>query len=439
MRIRDAVIGDIFLNDWEEAFVRTPTFQRLHRIKQLGNAFHVYPSAMHTRFEHSLGVCYQIKKLFAQSRFFGSAASPSEDEKRVVQLAGLLHDIVHTPFKHTFERDTGIIPEEPIADDYGYWIDKIWAEENTLKQELKATIKDPLLEILTTREHHKLREPYKRQVIEDTLSADLLDYSRRDAFFTTGAIRQWDERVYDHIALASYTNRPFLVARITDEEGEIAESAITELTNLLQIRYILNERVYFYPVKIAADSLLAKSVRCLLAPGKINAKQFRELSRPMSDEELLNYLAARSDTPEAASYAKCLINRQLPRLAHFFSCGELAEHQERFIGQCFRGSDNLDKWQEYESKVAHSAGVDQGSIIIYCHDRAMQKKEPPDFLVEDKGGELKNLKAHRMWSEIEGIARKHQQLWRCYVFSLERGKEHLEKVKRAADEVLRAL
>ena len=79
MRIRDAVIGDIILNDWEEAFVRTPSFQRLHRIKQLGNAFHVYPSAMHTRFEHSLGVCYQIKKLFAQPRFFGSVACPDEE------------------------------------------------------------------------------------------------------------------------------------------------------------------------------------------------------------------------------------------------------------------------------------------------------------------------------------------------------------------------
>jgi len=438
MRIRDAVIGDIILNDWEEAFVRTPSFQRLHRIKQLGNAFHVYPSAMHTRFEHSLGVCHQIKKLFAQPRFFGSAASPDEEEKRIVQLAGLLHDIVHTPFKHTLERDTGIIPKEPIASDYGYWTDKIWAEGNTLKQEVKATIKDSLLEILTTKEHHKLREPYKRQIIEDTLSADLLDYSRRDAFFTTGAIRQWDERVYDHIALAPYTSKPFLVARITDEEGEEAESAITELTNLLQIRYILNERVYFYPVKIAADSLLAKSVRCLLASGKMKVKQFREVSKPLSDEELLNYLASRTDTPEAASYARCLINRQLPRLAQLFRCGELAEHQEEYIGQCFRGPENLEKWQEYESKIASLAGVDKGSIIIYCHDRAMQKKEP-DFLVEDKGGELKNLKAHRMWTEIEGIARKHQLLWRCYVFSLERQKESLEKVKKAADEVFRTL
>ena len=291
---------------------------------------------------------------------------------------------------------------------------------------------------MTTKEHHELREPYKRQIIEDTLSADLLDYSRRDAFFTTGAVRQWDERVYDHIALAQYTNRPFLVARITDEEGEIAESAITELTNLLQIRYILNERVYFYPVKIAADALLAKSVRCLLASGKMQVEQFRKVLKPLSDEELLNYLAARTDTPEAASYAKCLINRKLPRLAHLFRCGELAEHQEKYIGKCFRGPENLAKWQEYESKIAGLAGVDKGSIIIYCHDQAMQKKEP-DFLVEDKNGELKNLKSHRMWAEIEGIAKKHQQLWRCYVFSLEKGKENLGKVKEASDRVLREL
>ncbi len=39
-----------------------PIFQRLRRIKQMGLADYVYPSANHTRFSHSLGATYLMKK-----------------------------------------------------------------------------------------------------------------------------------------------------------------------------------------------------------------------------------------------------------------------------------------------------------------------------------------------------------------------------------------
>ncbi len=182
MRVRDAVVGDIILNEWEERCVRTPAFQRLHRVKQLGNAFHAYPSAMHTRFEHSLGVCHQIKKLFSQPRFFYQGLKVDEEEKRLVQLGGLLHDIVHTPFKHTLDRDTGIIPEGDAMSEYAFWFEEIRSQEPVIKRELNANRVDSILQFLGTKEAHKLPAPYMRQVIEDTLSADLLDYTRRDAF-----------------------------------------------------------------------------------------------------------------------------------------------------------------------------------------------------------------------------------------------------------------
>ena len=36
-------------------FVDTVQFQRLKKLRQNGNCFHVFPNANHTRFEHSLG------------------------------------------------------------------------------------------------------------------------------------------------------------------------------------------------------------------------------------------------------------------------------------------------------------------------------------------------------------------------------------------------
>jgi uncharacterized protein len=62
--IRCPVHGFIRLNDWEMGIVSQPAFQRLRRIRQLAWTDYVYPGAMHTRFEHSLGVMHTATLLY---------------------------------------------------------------------------------------------------------------------------------------------------------------------------------------------------------------------------------------------------------------------------------------------------------------------------------------------------------------------------------------
>ncbi len=62
--IRCPVHGFVLLNDWEMGIVREPAFQRLRRIRQLAWTDQVYPGAMHTRFEHSLGVMHTASLLY---------------------------------------------------------------------------------------------------------------------------------------------------------------------------------------------------------------------------------------------------------------------------------------------------------------------------------------------------------------------------------------
>ena len=83
----------------------TPSMQRLRRISQLGLVAYVYPGAVHTRFEHSLGVyrlaCLTLRHLLSNEDLL--ASNTTADEVKIFLLAALLHDIGHWPYCHAIE------------------------------------------------------------------------------------------------------------------------------------------------------------------------------------------------------------------------------------------------------------------------------------------------------------------------------------------------
>lgn len=72
-------------------------FQRLRHIKQLGMTDLVFPSAVHTRFNHCIGACYVALQMAHHLNL-------SSLEKKHVLAATVLHDIGHGPFSHAFEK-----------------------------------------------------------------------------------------------------------------------------------------------------------------------------------------------------------------------------------------------------------------------------------------------------------------------------------------------
>lgn len=113
--INDPIHGHIELNPILFRIIDTPQFQRLRELHQLGTAHLVFPGAAHTRFEHSIGVCYLAGKLMRHIQYY-QPELVTEHDILIVQIAGLCHDLGHGPFSHIFD---------------GEFLPQVWARHNT--------------------------------------------------------------------------------------------------------------------------------------------------------------------------------------------------------------------------------------------------------------------------------------------------------------------
>ena len=114
--VQDSVHGVIPVNEAEYYLLQTPFLRRLHDIKQLGLSYLVFPSATHSRFEHSLGVMHLASRVsqrvveasrrsskLCSNLFYECSDRVYRAFVQVARLAGLLHDVGHPPFSHMLE------------------------------------------------------------------------------------------------------------------------------------------------------------------------------------------------------------------------------------------------------------------------------------------------------------------------------------------------
>lgn len=139
--IQDNVHGLIRLTQGELNVIDHPLYQRLRRINALGLLYYVWPTATHTRFEHSLGVCHTSQKmlnaLMHRSKADASKLYPFKDAEdgqalrfhevdeetrqritRLTRITALVHDLGHGPLSHSFDTFAPKTADiEPLLDD----------------------------------------------------------------------------------------------------------------------------------------------------------------------------------------------------------------------------------------------------------------------------------------------------------------------------------
>jgi hypothetical protein len=393
--LRDAVHGDIDFTDEELAIIDTPTFQRLRGIKQLGASYLVYPSAVHTRFEHCLGACGTAKKIVAHIRRNCGAKAVTAEDERLIGFYALLHDITHIPFGHTIEDERRVFKRHDQNDErIGHFLDR--TELGRVLERLGA--KRELGRLL--REHRLAPggPTFHYDIVSSTICADLLDYLLRDAYFT-GLAQRYDERLFKYFIIAGGALAINLV-----RNGLFRMDGLTETLNVLRIRYMLSERVYYHPAKNAASAMVSKALELCLDGGgrRLTERSFYAVG----DEGFLRILEA---GPAAARHlVHGFLARRLYKKAYMVARRSLAS-TEKFAAY------HLDPQRRAEAErwLARKLRVPFRSVIVYCPSSSMQLREANALFRLEAGRPPRRLENN---TEVDNLRRHQEKLWKFFVF-----------------------
>jgi hypothetical protein len=279
--IRCPVHGTIPFSARELQVINHPLVQRLRCVSQLGLASLVFPGATHTRFNHSLGVMHLAGRVFDQiapslGLSGGPAGEPHSYWRTVVRLAGLLHDVGHPPFSHTFEPllpNKGRLPLprewyrhlDPAArashEDFSVAAIHALAQQSppllTLAEarDICALIDDGIVptERLSRHAGRSSIYPVLKQIISGEIDADRMDYLPRDAHFAGVTYGHFDIERLIH-ALSS----------VETPHGRVMSldhGALYTYENFLMARFHMAMQVYFHKTLLAFEYYLTQAVQ----------------------------------------------------------------------------------------------------------------------------------------------------------------------------------
>ncbi|MGM5481382.1 MAG: HD domain-containing protein [Nanobdellota archaeon] len=216
--IRDPIYRIITLEDEFLPLLNHPFMQRLRSIKQNSMLFHVYPSAKHDRFSHSLGTYYLALKLSENG-----VVHMSDDEKRSFKQAALLHDIGHGPYSHLWESLVG---------DY---------DHETMSVRIIREVFDLSEAAAIVEGNHSLSP-----LLSSVLDVDKLDYMARDSYFCGVGYGNTDvDRIIDHMA-------------VKDGHVVIDSKVVPSAEHVIMGRISLFSSTYYHHSVRAMDALLKK-------------------------------------------------------------------------------------------------------------------------------------------------------------------------------------
>ena len=357
--IKDPIHGNIVLNNMEKKIVNSAVFQRLHRIKQLGFCYLVYPGAKHTRFGHSIGTFYLADRITKTLNLDGYTS-------QLLKLAGLLHDIGHGAFSH----DSEDVTRKYIGSH----------EENGLKIIKQTEIRDfvgeyydDLIKILDEKEENE-----ELDIIGSDVGADRLDYLVRDAYYTGVSYGTIDSEWITDIILRK------------DNLLCLPEKGVPAAESLLVGRFLMFNTVYLHRTNRIAASMFKRALEIAIEGKNIDPKEITFLG----DDELLIKLKEHDEK----EYVGRLLNRRLYKLAIRIDKKDIPmpikEFEEEIIKRC-NCDVIVDEIRPFVSApkvpiIAHDSGIDdisEFSSLVNVLVNESERRSKMFVISEDKNVE----------------------------------------------------
>ncbi|MDT7041827.1 HD domain-containing protein [Candidatus Nitronereus thalassa] len=250
----------------EKDLIDSPWLQRLRYIYQLQSARWVYPSAEHSRFQHSLGAMHLAGRY--AKHIYPTLAQIVRDVpslpyiEELLRVTALVHDIGHGPFCHFFDHhflkhynlSHEQVGQSIIRHELGSIIKKLtrspsgaFEHEEVLNPEHIAflILKDPHKQSLRYPRWLQLLQP----LIGGLFTADNFDYVLRDSYMCGIAVGPVDISRLIHYTL------------ITPKGLTLHKNGLPALQMFLNARFYLYSNVYFHRTTRAIDLHLLEIFR----------------------------------------------------------------------------------------------------------------------------------------------------------------------------------
>lgn len=402
---RDPVHGDIWVTELEQKIIDHTLFQRLRRVKQLGPTFLIYPGAMHTRFEHSLGTLHLSQKIIDSIQNNAKMIPICKDiiprDNFIIRIIALIHDMAHTSWGHTIEDEGSVIKAQQWLNEKRR--EKILKEINKILKEFLAKksliheynglckiIEDTLIAEEVGENDIKfgvgrrkkdlkgiksLEYPFIADVVGNTICADFLDYIFRDCYFS-GLKMIYDPRIFSYFALLEDENKKVRVCILLGRGSKkFRWDILNYCVDLLRMRYDLAQKVYHHKVKRKFSAIIIKMVYCAIQSGLLNEDDLFEYG----DEVIPQLILIREKSnknKEQVPYLKAsvrLAKAFLERKMYDFICD--TPYADRNKGAYLEKFYNIpENRYETEDIIERLFNMDPGSIIIYASKKNTGKK-----------------------------------------------------------------
>lgn len=306
MLIRDQIYGDVEFSDAECRLIRSKSFDRMKYISQLGFASSVYPGALHTRYQHSLGVCKCITDMY-KAVVKNCPEFEREGDLELLRMMALIHDLGHMPFSHAGEVLSNITHEERLVDILEYEKKNI-----ILAHSYDVEAWDLINQVYMADGITYLQDTHLltlHSFMDGFLDADKLDYLMRDAANCGVSYGKFD--------------RDALINNLTvvrNERGiyELAlkKEGVQALEGFILARYYMFSSVYMHPTECILRWQYQQVMPTLL-PGGVFPDDVRKFLA-LDDTKYVRKLKFLQDNPYVLVYdgefdaqVKSLIDKKL--------------------------------------------------------------------------------------------------------------------------------